>query len=225
MERVFLDEINKLQVDIVQEVTENLKMVERDYKQNCIDWLLKKQPKKLYIILGEASQSHAEYIYNPANNRQNFLRKEMVRRLLGKDIHEVDGNGYFELLAEKGIVIIDLMPLPLKTEFYKEKIYLPNEEVLKEYWRIRISALRELIEEADHVSLCVRYKKIAPIASKFLNFLNNEMPTLKATLYASCLNYLRTDEYFLSTFTVGRGIPRNLQREVNEEKLRAFLDL
>lgn len=196
--------------------------VDNLFDKNCLQLLKLFEPNSIYLILGEATQSVNEYVYNPSNKRQNFLEPQMVTNLL----YDPLVNGYHNLLANKGVVIFDLMPLPLPTKYYDEKTFVPTENELTAFWHFRLNALLDILKESDDVSIkiCKRYKKIGSMSSRFV-----QMFKLLIINHSSTINYDPnfTLNYELSDFENPnmKGIPRKQQRAINPDKLKRFLDL
>lgn len=112
------------------------------------------------IILGEAPQNFENYFYNSKGNKSGtaFLSPTSINGV--KDQEEL-----IEYLNSKGVIVIDLFPLPLPTYYYTSTSFYKTDKncikVIEEYWNKIIETIK-IHNNGSHESIVlgVRYKKI-----------------------------------------------------------------
>lgn len=101
------------------------------------------------FIIGEAPQTFSNYFYNPNFSGSSFMRPNDLNKKF---------KNYSDLVSAlncKGIVVIDLFPLPIPSAYYKNTNFFDQLE-LSQYWDDLFSRL----PTAEKLTIGIRYKKI-----------------------------------------------------------------
>ncbi len=156
----FANSLNKFRESLPKDRTilQDYQYVQKAFEDN-LDMLSGKGQKIRCLIIGEAPQSYEKYFYNPGNKKDTaFLRKRSLLNALDEPARTLNKTEMLYILASKGILIVDLYPLPLDSYYYKDISYYDSEE-LQNYWSDIVRKLNGLI--AQDCMLAVRYNKLA----------------------------------------------------------------
>lgn len=137
--------------------------IEENFRKNRAEF--HKEGKKIKsIIVGEATQSLENFIYNAEGVPHNvFLVNELLTAAEKKLSAEERAEKLREKLRDNGILVLDLYLLPLPTFMYNE--YLPKSEdpiwkectqIYEKYWAEKLSGFRY----ENEVNVYVGFKKL-----------------------------------------------------------------
>lgn len=109
------------------------------------------------LVIGEAPQSYEKYFYNTEKNKDTpFLRRKVLfPDPKGEPLEKAD---ILKFLASKGIMIVDLYPLPLDSFYYKHPNFYDRKE-LESYWGGIMKELSGMVSQKCKIA--VRYNKLA----------------------------------------------------------------
>lgn len=128
-----------------------------------------------WIILGEAPISYSDYFYNPVNDSFSaFLLDSNIKGAIRKktqQIVKIDSKyDAIMKLIDYNILIVDVYPLPLPSNFYKKDGDFYNQTELNVYWDNIIDTIYPL--SSSNTKFAIRYKKHCN-SKHFAGFMNS----------------------------------------------------
>jgi hypothetical protein len=146
--------------------------IEKLLKRNAIQKLIrKKNLQQLNIILGEATQNIDNFIYGENDlklSKNSFLTPSVV---LGRPCGQDSGfvcSHLHDFLADRGVLVTDLYPLPLPSSYYNSKGYKPllknlngQQELYLDKKTDDLLSLMKQLKTIKTIRCITRYKKSA----------------------------------------------------------------
>ena len=127
------------------EVMEEQALVDAAWKNA----LLKIKKPVRFVIVGEATTSFDNYIYNPDSPKTSFLFPSLIKC--------ETKNEMLRFFEENGILVFDLYPVPLPTFLY-DLLKIGSLRGMEQHLAPHFSKLKEAIDE--ETQFVIRYKKL-----------------------------------------------------------------
>lgn len=159
--------------------------VEDNFLQNCLQKLDGiENMLQLYLIFGEATQNTTNFIYSNNTNairKNNFLKPAIVMQKNCARNTDFNADQFHDRLAKHNVVAIDVNPLPLPSEVYRNNgVNIGGFQI--EYLEHRVLQLVQLINAKNitKVKAICRYQEetIKAQADRFIEMLNPLIPNV-----------------------------------------------